>query len=67
MTITVQYNSVNTINAQIKIQEIWKALNIEGYPLTLEQHMVSDKKTITRDCRKVDRKWKMYSITKNMH
>ena len=29
--------SVNQLNAQIKLLEIWKALNVEGYPLKIPQ------------------------------
>ena len=29
--------SINQLNAQIKIMEIWKALNIDGYPLKLDK------------------------------
>ena len=42
--------SVNQINAQIKIQEIWKALNIENYPLKLERQTVNENSIATRAC-----------------
>ena len=42
--------SVNQINAQIKIQEIWKALHIENYPLKLDRQSVSETGTSTRAC-----------------
>ena len=42
--------SVNQINAQIKIQEVWKALNIENYPLKIEKHNVNDIMAATRAC-----------------
>ena len=42
--------SVNQINPQIKIQEIWKSLNIENYPIKLEKHSESRAGTSTRAC-----------------
>ena len=42
--------SVNQINAQIKIQEIWKALHIENYPLKLDRQSVSETGTSTKAC-----------------
>ena len=42
--------SVNQINAQIKIQEIWKALNIQDYPIKIEKQTVKDVGTVTRAC-----------------
>ena len=29
--------SVNQLNAQVKLAEIWKAINVEDYPLNVEQ------------------------------
>ena len=40
--------SVNQLNAKIKIQEIWKALNIENYPLKIKVQQVSNDNTNTR-------------------
>ena len=42
--------SINQINAQIKIQEIWKAINIKDYPVTVQKHSVQDSMTSTRAC-----------------
>ena len=42
--------SVNQINAQIKIQEIWKALNIDNYPLKVQKHTVNSDTVNTRAC-----------------
>ena len=36
------------MNAQIKIQEIWKALNIKDYPLKVERQTVKVSGTATR-------------------
>ena len=41
---------VGMINAQIKIQEIWKALNIQDYPIKIERQTVKDGVTVTRAC-----------------
>ena len=40
--------SVNQINAKVKIQEVWKALNVEGYPLKIDSQKASDTSTSTR-------------------
>ena len=37
--------SVNQINAKVKFQEVWKALNVEGYPLKIECQKASDTST----------------------
>ena len=42
--------SVLKYNAQIKIQEIWKSLNIDNYPIKLEKHSESRAGTSTRAC-----------------
>ena len=34
--------SIKQINAQIKIQEIWKALNIQDYPIKIVKQTVKD-------------------------
>ena len=42
--------SINQLNAKIKIeiQEVWKSLNVEGYPLKLDCQDTSDDSTSTR-------------------
>ena len=40
--------SVNQLNGQIKIQEIWKAMNIEGYPIQVERQLWTEQGPITR-------------------
>ena len=40
--------SVNQINAKVKIQEVWKALNVEGYPLKIDCQKASETSTSTR-------------------
>ena len=40
--------SVNQINAQIKLVEIWKSLNIKNYPLTVTKKSISDTQPTTR-------------------
>ena len=42
--------SINQINAQVKIQEIWKAINIKNYSLSVKKHSVIDSMTATRSC-----------------
>ena len=42
--------SVNQMNAQIKIQEIWKALNINHYPLTVTKYGETNSALSTRSC-----------------
>ena len=42
--------SVNQINAQIKIQEVWKALKVPNYPIKLEKQGVRDIGVSTRAC-----------------
>ena len=34
--------SVNQINARIKLQEIWKILNIEEYPIKIKLNYIHD-------------------------
>ena len=41
-------SSVNQLNAQIKIQEVWKALNIKDYPIQLEKYSVNNTMISTR-------------------
>ena len=40
--------SVNQLNAKVKIQEIWKSINIEDYPLKIKLNEVSMNQTATR-------------------
>ena len=40
--------SVNQLNAKIKLIEIWKALNIDKYPLKIPTQSVSDEQMNTR-------------------
>ena len=40
--------SVNQINAKVKVQEIWKSLNVEGYPLNINCQKTSETSTSTR-------------------
>jgi exonuclease III len=44
--------SVNQLNAQIKLLEIWKAINVEGYPLKIEQQTVQAEGATTRASRR---------------
>ena len=38
------------INCQIKIQEVWKALNVPDYPIQLSKQSVKVNGTSTRAC-----------------
>ena len=40
--------SVNQINAKVKLQEIWKILNIEDYPIKIKLNMEHDDQVATR-------------------
>ena len=40
--------SVNQLNAQIKLVEIWKAINVDDYPLKIEQQTRNDERSSTR-------------------
>ena len=40
--------SVNQLNASIKLLEIWKALNVEDYPLKVERHKSTESRVSTR-------------------
>ena len=42
--------SVNQLNAQIKLVEIWKAANVENYPLKITKMQVVPGNTNTRAC-----------------
>ena len=40
---------MNQLNAQIKLLDIWKALNVDGYPLKIKQQQaVNNHGTLTR-------------------
>ena len=40
--------SINQLNAKAKLLEIWKALNLTNYPLTIKQQTTSHTGTLTR-------------------
>ena len=40
--------SVNQLNAKVKLMEIWKAKNVEDYPLKVEQQQNNNQKVNTR-------------------
>ena len=40
--------SVNQMNGQIKIQEVWKAINIKDYPIRVEKQAWSEQGPTTR-------------------
>ena len=40
--------SVNQINAQVKLTEMWKAHNVENYPLKLEKKLYDPELMVTR-------------------
>ena len=40
--------SVNQLNANVKLVEIWKAKNVEDYPLKIEHQSVNSERTSTR-------------------
>ena len=40
--------SVNQLNAKIKLVEVWKALNIEDYPIKIMQQFAGNEKISTR-------------------
>ena len=40
--------SVNQINAQIKLTEMWKASKIQNYPIKMDKHTASDESRATR-------------------
>ena len=40
--------SVNQINAQVKLLEVWKALNVEDYPLKINQQEIPENGVVTR-------------------
>ena len=44
--------SVNQLNAQVKLLEVWKALNLSDYPLQIRQHSTTTSGTTTRACTK---------------
>ena len=42
--------SVNQINGQIKIQEVWKSINIKNYPIQIDKQTTHEYGTNTRAC-----------------
>ena len=44
--------SVNQMNCQVKLMEVWKAINLEGYPLKIAQQSVPEVGTSTRAAHK---------------
>ena len=40
--------SIDQLNAQIKLVEIWKALNVEDYPLKIDQQAIAENRVSTR-------------------
>ena len=44
--------SINQLNAQIKLLKIWKATNVEGYPLKIKQQTAQEVGATTRASRK---------------
>ena len=40
--------SVNQLNAKVKLVEIWKALNVEDYPLKVKRQSSNNQKVNTR-------------------
>ena len=40
--------SVNQINAQVKLTEMWKASNLENYPTKLSKKEINDDNRLTR-------------------
>ena len=53
--------SVNQMNAQIKIQEIWKALNINHYPLTVT-NMVKLIQRFQQDHAQMENLWNLVNV-----
>ena len=41
--------SVNQLNAKVKLLEIWKALNVEDYPLKIKKQSQSENRVTTRN------------------
>ena len=46
------FMSVNPMNCQVKLMEVWKAINLEGYPLKIAQQSVPEVGTSTRAAHK---------------
>ena len=46
----VKFNmlSVNQLNAQIKLNDMWKANNVENYPIKIEKHSAVNNSATTR-------------------
>ena len=47
---TLNMLSINQLNAKIKLVEVWKALNVVGYPLKISRQEVRNDATNTRAC-----------------
>ena len=43
---------MNQLNAQVKLLEVWKALNVEDYPLKIKQQTQSESGVTTRASQK---------------
>ena len=43
-----QILSVNQLNAQVKLLEVWKALNVQKYPLAIKQQSSTHEGVLTR-------------------
>ena len=50
MLIKMNLLSINQTNAQIKLIEMWKATNIEDYPIEVKKQEYSDNTATTRAC-----------------
>ena len=50
MSLLEQFNtvSVNQLNAQIKLLEVWKSLNVSDYPLEIRQQSITENVVTTR-------------------
>ena len=46
------FMSVNPMNCQVKLMEVWKAINLEGYPLKIAQQSVPEVGTSTQAAHK---------------
>ena len=40
--------SVNQLNAQIKITEIWKAVHVENYPIEVKKYKLEREERVSR-------------------
>ena len=46
--------SVNQINAQVKLTEMWKSLNVENYPVKVEKQAAVDDHRLARSIKRGD-------------